>query len=960
MNTAITPKIADCVAETTDTVGVGDINLTGPIVGFTSFSTIGGDCEVYYTIQEGFDKEIGLGNYISSTNTIKRTNVIATIVGSKHSTGGTPLNLKGSAEVFCTIGHNLIEEICEHINGNTVEIIVLKSLVEQITGDLSGYVTKTELSETQHNSFPGRDAAGAHPASAINASSGKSVEQELLDRVTHGELTKAQSDVLDGKLFKGSNGKSVQVGDEIPTGTTHLTISVGGGEILVRAWESLSLPATVTGIPTGANEFLEYVVDTDQGAFKFVTKDIWKLRGNGKKGEVFVEGFGADMTGATYCTDQVRKAAEYCASTGLPLHGGYSGTLRIEPTANPIQLQTETDFSGVTIKPNCGDKTGLRIFETIEESGFQDVTSLIDLTRLTKGETRLYSSTANQPLDLEGFFAIETDVVGLYRWNNSTWTPEYLKQPLSVRGKWGSLSRPLQFDFATHNTGLTIKYKPVRKPLKIKFGKLDLEGSKLFSLHIAKRCNTNTHAPLLVNLENTASDALYTLIQNLFMDEWKVDDAQGGQLGSETIGAYFALMSDCTNTVFSGCKNGYGWGGIDGNNSWGITAINDCEFFATSLHYNCADFIMIGGKVHRGSGIHGYGHFITDKVTYLMKARKDSDLNDNIVYTRTDYGSSWDGTISLISPQITLKPTMSKINYVYIQGAKTDPSKRGVIENYVPDVLIDNPIMRVIGSSVNNIDVNAIFLECSDANSAWYDYTYAPEYFRITNSYASSNNYVRYSSLTNEFDHTSGKYLKKKSDYFYCDVINAQAKLNPSFAASWSQAGFVANVQTLVFPKALGIKQTYNVTNCDMHGFMLRCTENITVNISGGAIVQPFRSPVGAQGNIQNYDPDSSFNVSDCRAIKVWDVTGSSVFDTLVIGVNWDNVIFDWASYFTQAEPSTSDPLFSTQFIAQTVSMRGCKIQQPRYPAKETVTTQVKDLVTNGYGDTTHYLASQQ
>lgn len=768
------------------------------------------------------------------------------------------------------------------------------------------------------------------------------------------------SELLGGKLYKGSNGSTVEVGDVIPEGTTHLRLSIGGKDYVLKVWSYTALPATVSSLPSSGNGFNGYTLTTDQGVLEVVTEEVWKLRGNSGTGTIFVEGFGADMTGADYCTDQVRKAAEYCASTGLPLSGGNTGILRIEPTPNPIQLQTATDFSGVTIRPNCGDKTGLRIFETVEESGYQDVTSLIDLTRITKGETRLYSSTTNQPLNLEGFFSIETDVVGLYRWNNSTWTPEYLKQPVSVRGKWGALSRPIQFDFATHNLGIRIKYKPVREKLDIKFGKLDLEDSKLFSLHIAQRCNTHIHAPLLVNLENTASNAIYTLIQNLFMDGWRVDDAQGGQLGSETIGAYFALMSDCTNTVFSGCKNGYGWGGIDGNNSWGITAINDCEFFATSLHYNCADFVMIGGKVHRGSGIHGYGHFITDKVTYLMKARRDSDLNDNIVYTRTDYGSSWDGDIRLINPIITMKPTLTKINYVYVQGAKTDVAQRGVLENYVPNVVIENPIMNVIGSSVNNIDVNAIFLECSDANSLWYDYTYAPEFFRITNSYASSNNYVRYSSLTNELDHTSGKYLKKKSDYFYCDVINAQAKLDPSFASQWAQAGFVGNVQTLVFPKALGIKQTYNVTNCDMHGFLLRCTENITVNISGGAVVQPFRSPVGTQGNIQNYDADSSFNLSDCRAIKVWDITGSTAFDTLVIGVNWDNVTFDWASYFTNSDPGVSDPLFSSQFIAQTVSMRGCKIAQPRFPSNETATAQVQNLITNGYGDTTHYLASQQ
>ncbi|WMM35586.1 tail fiber protein [Vibrio phage PJN101] len=60
-----------------------------------------------------------------------------------------------------------------------------------------------------------------------------SLQSQIEDRVTYPDLTTAQGDVLGGKLIKGSNSETVENGDEIPAGTTHLRVLVGGKPTIV-------------------------------------------------------------------------------------------------------------------------------------------------------------------------------------------------------------------------------------------------------------------------------------------------------------------------------------------------------------------------------------------------------------------------------------------------------------------------------------------------------------------------------------------------------------------------------------------------------------------------------------------------------------------------------------------------------------------------------------------------------
>ncbi|QMP18298.1 hypothetical protein phiV141_39 [Vibrio phage phiV141] len=114
----------------------------------------------------------------------------------------------------------------------------------------------------------------------------------------------AQNDLLEGALYKGSNGIHVDVGDDIPVGTTHLRIVISGNEFIVAAWDDLVLPARVTAVPTADNGFKGYDIVTDQGTFEFVTLDV-----HDKRSKLYVTAWGAGSGSASVDTEAFKRAA---------------------------------------------------------------------------------------------------------------------------------------------------------------------------------------------------------------------------------------------------------------------------------------------------------------------------------------------------------------------------------------------------------------------------------------------------------------------------------------------------------------------------------------------------------------------------------------------------------------------------------------------------------------------------
>lgn len=74
--------LADRVRETTQITGTGAITLGGAVLGFVTFSSVlANGATTYYAIIGSAQWEVGLGTYVSSSNTLQRTTVFASSSG---------------------------------------------------------------------------------------------------------------------------------------------------------------------------------------------------------------------------------------------------------------------------------------------------------------------------------------------------------------------------------------------------------------------------------------------------------------------------------------------------------------------------------------------------------------------------------------------------------------------------------------------------------------------------------------------------------------------------------------------------------------------------------------------------------------------------------------------------------------------------------------------------------------
>lgn len=104
------PRAANWVAEATTTSGTGDITLAGPLEGFAQFKVMP-DGLVYYTLQDGVDKECGIGTLNTSGTKLSRDQVLASFVGGVYAAPGQKLDLSGYAECYCTVNADLFNSM---------------------------------------------------------------------------------------------------------------------------------------------------------------------------------------------------------------------------------------------------------------------------------------------------------------------------------------------------------------------------------------------------------------------------------------------------------------------------------------------------------------------------------------------------------------------------------------------------------------------------------------------------------------------------------------------------------------------------------------------------------------------------------------------------------------------------------------------------------------------------------
>jgi hypothetical protein len=109
----MTIKFADWAGETTPTLGIGDITLGGSVANFSTFESLG-DCEVFYTIIDGVNKETGIGAITGRV--LERMIVTGVMIGDQVVPNASPINLSGTAQVYGTINAKYFEEIQNTLN----------------------------------------------------------------------------------------------------------------------------------------------------------------------------------------------------------------------------------------------------------------------------------------------------------------------------------------------------------------------------------------------------------------------------------------------------------------------------------------------------------------------------------------------------------------------------------------------------------------------------------------------------------------------------------------------------------------------------------------------------------------------------------------------------------------------------------------------------------------------------
>lgn len=259
----------------------------------------------------------------------------------------------GAVDTDPTIPTNQIQVYIEQENGTLVPVAQPIKINSAGLLTYSGQVQKFVLTNTEYS------------MAVLNA---YGVQEHYFPRVYDQGISAAleverRDSGFGSSVYYGSNGKSVKVGDEIPVGTTHIIIEIDEQTEKLVAWDTLTLPAVITTVPTADNGFKEYEVITDQGTFKFVTKETELLRGRvgypAAKIVAYLSGWATpgEVSGA-----QINAAIRYCYDNRIELSDG-GGTYLIDKD-NPIRwIGGDQYFDKGTVFRGAGK--GKTIFKTV-------------------------------------------------------------------------------------------------------------------------------------------------------------------------------------------------------------------------------------------------------------------------------------------------------------------------------------------------------------------------------------------------------------------------------------------------------------------------------------------------------------------------------------------------------------------------------------------------------------------
>ena len=177
---------ANWVGENTSTVGTGPLDLSGAIRTFCPFSVLPDGSEVYYTLQEGFNRETGIG--VVSNCTLTR-NVQATLVEGVYAETDIPISLSGNGQVFAVINADFMTRIYNFSLDVADSVAAATASAQSSADSATAAAGSAANSLNSANSAAGSAAdAAASAVSAINALMNSTFETSSFDFTTGGTL----------------------------------------------------------------------------------------------------------------------------------------------------------------------------------------------------------------------------------------------------------------------------------------------------------------------------------------------------------------------------------------------------------------------------------------------------------------------------------------------------------------------------------------------------------------------------------------------------------------------------------------------------------------------------------------------------------------------------------------------------------------------------------------------------